>query len=501
MPHTLALFGRPRHWSDSHTFSTAVIVFLVLVSSTALWHQARSVDRLRLETTSQIQLRATQVTSAASSAVSILFRTVDFTARHLAEGYVNASEQEFEKRAQLSIERLPPGAIQQVAIISADGYLAYSNLGMTEKVFLGDRDHFKVHAESGRDQLFVSKPLLERVTKQWSVQFSRPILREGKFIGVAVVSVSPEHLQEALVDVALGSGDFIGVVRQTGELLTLNRDMDTTLGKTLDPDRPYLQVGAPSTGSYRARTNIDDVERISYWQRLDDYPVVVVLGLSSKSAFEPIERALADDDFTTILELATLWFGGISIALLVRRMNAQSRKRREMEFVAMNDTLTGLQSRHALMIQLDQALVNAAAEGTRLGILFLDLDGFKPVNDLYGHAAGDEVLKLISGRIKACVRKGDIVARIGGDEFVVVVRSMLDDEALPDLRGRISQSLADPFAIAGTEVRVGASIGMATFPEQGTSADVLLSLADDQMYKEKVTKAEARRTPISTPTP
>lgn len=476
---------RQKHWSESRTFGAAVVLLLLMVSAAVWWLHVQSAGRLRAEFTSQVQLRAAQVTSATSAAVSVLFRTVDATAQELAAGHAQSGPRGFDERARRAIERLPAGAVTQVAVIGADGYLAYSNLGTSERVFLGDREHFKVHQDSGLDQLFISKPLLGRVSKQWSIQFSRPILRDGRFDGVVVLSVSPSYLQQAVARVALGSDDAITVLRQSGEFLARNREMDAWLGQRADPSRPFLAANAPATGSYEARSAIDKIDRLSRWQRLPDYPVLVVLGLSTATTFEPLERANADDDLFTAAALAALWIAGLGMAWLARRVSAQVRQREAAEFAAMHDALTGLHSRHVLTNHLQQAIDQAALSGERLGVLFLDLDALKPVNDRYGHSAGDEVLKAVAGRIQGCVRGDDLVARIGGDEFVVVVHALQDDDALVQLHDRIHRSLEAPIAAGGVRVRMGLSIGRAVYPEDGSTAEVLLHHADQAMYAQK----------------
>ncbi len=474
-----------KHWSESRTFGTAVVLMLALVSAALWWQHAQASDRLRAEMTSQARLRAAQVTSAMSTAASILFRTVDTTARELAATYAQSRGKGFDERARLAIERLPPGVVLQVAVIGADGYLAYSNLGTSEKVFLGDREHFKVHLEGGRDQLFISQPVMGRVSKQWSIQFSRPIFQDGALAGVLVLSMSPSYLQEALADVALDSDDAVTILRQSGEYLARNKGMDGILGKSSDPGRPFLAPGAPPTGSLVARSNVDEIERLVHWQRLEQYPVLVVIGLGVQSVLRPVERTIADDRLKTGVGLGVLWVSGLTLAWLARRANAQGRHRRELEYVAMNDTLTGLRSRHALLRHLSDAIARASEAGGRVGVLYMDLNGFKPVNDLYGHAAGDEVLKVVGSRIRSCVRNDDVVARIGGDEFVVVLDPLVGDEALGNLRGRIAWSLSAPIQVADVEVRIGVSIGLAVYPDHGGSADALLVHADREMYQRK----------------
>ncbi|MFD0666571.1 diguanylate cyclase domain-containing protein [Ramlibacter sp. MAHUQ-53] len=474
-----------KHWSESRTFGTAVVALLLLVSGALVWQHANSSARLRAETEAQAQLRAAQVTSAATSAVSLLFRTVDITARDLAAAYAQGRGAGFEPLVRTAIERLPAGAVLQIAVIGADGYLAYSNLGMSGKVFLGDREHFTVHREGGGDRLFISKPLLGRVSRQWSIQFSRPITRDGQFAGVLVMSMSPGYLQEALAAVTLGSDDSLTVIRQTGEFMARNREMESALGKSADPTRPFLAPGAAPAGRFIARSLIDDVERISHWQRLDPYPVYVVLGLSSRTVYQPVEWAIAEDQLKTVVGLGLMWVTGIGMALLARRVSAQARQREELEQVAMTDSMTGLQSRHALMNHLNEAVAHAARNGERVGLLYMDLNGFKPVNDRFGHAAGDQVLRVVGGRIRACVRGGDMAARIGGDEFVVVLDPLPEDDALVQLRARIARTLTAPISIGGIEMQVGASIGLAVYPDDGDSADALLMHADQDMYRRK----------------
>jgi diguanylate cyclase (GGDEF)-like protein len=113
------------------------------------------------------------------------------------------------------------------------------------------------------------------------------------------------------------------------------------------------------------------------------------------------------------------------------------------------------------------------------------------VNDQYGHAVGDQVLQAVAGRLRNCVRGNDFPARIGGDEFVVVVAALADDASLAQLGQRIHEALARPLSVNGTSVRIGASIGLATFPENGRDADALLVHADKAMYAQKALVARS----------
>ena len=148
---------------------------------------------------------------------------------------------------------------------------------------------------------------------------------------------------------------------------------------------------------------------------------------------------------------------------------------------AFHDSLTGLPNRVLLLDRLAQALARAARAGTDVAVLFLDLDGFKTVNDSLGHAAGDELLEAVGARIASCVRGGDTAARFGGDEFAVLLEGANDAEVAVAAQ-RILGSLADPFAIAGREVFVSASIGIAVGSDE---SDDMLRNADLALYRAK----------------
>jgi diguanylate cyclase (GGDEF)-like protein len=132
-----------------------------------------------------------------------------------------------------------------------------------------------------------------------------------------------------------------------------------------------------------------------------------------------------------------------------------------------------------------QMLAHASRHGTRLGVMFVDLDHFKLVNDMQGHAAGDELLKEVAGRLSACVRSGDTVARISGDEFVVILGDLASAQNAAAVAQKVLERVVAPFSLSGREHFVSASIGIAIYPDDGDNADALVSAADAAMYRAK----------------
>ena len=153
--------------------------------------------------------------------------------------------------------------------------------------------------------------------------------------------------------------------------------------------------------------------------------------------------------------------------------------------MATHDSLTGLRNRLSIGDALEHAVNKGRRTGDSHAVLFIDLDGFKPVNDTLGHAAGDHLLREIAHRLRSRVRESDIVARLGGDEFVVMVDPVIDRQGLRALAAKLLAVIGEPVALHGGDVTVTASIGIAVFPDDGNEATTLLANADIAMYRAK----------------
>ena len=166
---------------------------------------------------------------------------------------------------------------------------------------------------------------------------------------------------------------------------------------------------------------------------------------------------------------------------------------RRAEYLAMHDALTGLPNRVLLLERLDQALASVSRRRDMAALLLLDLDRFKDVNDTLGHSAGDLLLKEVAARLSACVREVDTVARIGGDEFSIVLMGVNDALDAQRLSQRLIETCRMPFDLAGNEVLVTASIGVALIPTDGSIPDKLMQNADIALYRAKEEGRNASR--------
>jgi diguanylate cyclase (GGDEF)-like protein len=167
--------------------------------------------------------------------------------------------------------------------------------------------------------------------------------------------------------------------------------------------------------------------------------------------------------------------------------------------LADRDGLTGLFNRRRMLELMDAAIAEANRRRRCVGLLFIDLNGFKGINDEHGHAAGDKILTTVAARISARVRTGDFVCRYGGDEFVVILPSVPDAAAVTRVADMIRERVALPFWIHGCEQHLTAAIGESMYPHDGKSAEELLNRADQAMYRLKTRLARPMVSLGSTP--
>jgi diguanylate cyclase (GGDEF)-like protein/PAS domain S-box-containing protein len=177
---------------------------------------------------------------------------------------------------------------------------------------------------------------------------------------------------------------------------------------------------------------------------------------------------------------AFLGYRGVGLDITMRKLTEANISR-----LARFDSLTGLYNRTAFFERVGHALAAARRHDRAAAMLFVDLDRFKDVNDAFGHVAGDEVLKVMAQRLARAIRASDTVARLGGDEFIVLAEDVANQVDVNEFGLRLLEALSEPFMLHGQECRLGASIGVAMFPNDGEDAAILLKNADVAMYRAK----------------
>ena len=238
-------------------------------------------------------------------------------------------------------------------------------------------------------------------------------------------------------------------------------------------------------------TDSTDANRIDSIQSLE-YMVVAghnwTLMLRTKDAFESqFGRSMATSiavggAFLSVVMAVLAWqlIHGREMALRLASSMTE-----ELRHMAQHDPLTGLPNRALFNDRLQQELSRAKRQNGRFAMVFLDLDQFKPINDNYGHAIGDQILKEVAKRLQKCVRAADTVGRIGGDEFVVLLAYLTETDHVLELADKLRLALRPPFIVNGRPLNLSCSVGVAVYPDNGTDAITLVKNADEAMYRAK----------------
>ncbi|MBN2077391.1 MAG: diguanylate cyclase [Spirochaetes bacterium] len=286
-----------------------------------------------------------------------------------------------------------------------------------------------------------------------------------------------DNLEEAADDLStvndiLQMEKEVGVSDQTlDEALAQNEDTETKVEKASDD---LAQVNKELTQEVVERTVIESElagMKIDLAEARED--------LSKSRAEGMTERTVIES------ELA-----GVKIDLAEAREDLSTSRAREEESrqIAFKDALTGLPNRVIFEQALDHGLVQARRNGWGLAVLFIDIDKFKNINDSHGHDLGDDVLLMVAKHLQSSVRAEDTVSRWGGDEFVCLLLEVKQEDAVTRLAVEIVNRIAESFELDGIVISVRASIGIAFYPADGETADILFKNADRAMYKAKGTE-------------
>ncbi|MBK4736549.1 GGDEF domain-containing response regulator [Noviherbaspirillum pedocola] len=242
-------------------------------------------------------------------------------------------------------------------------------------------------------------------------------------------------------------------------------------------DLILLDMHMPGMNGLEVMERLREVEKDSY---------LPVLAITGDRNFKIAALQAGARDFLTkpydMTEFQMRIRNMLEVRLLYKKVAEQGRLEKEM---ALHDALTGLPNRRLLVDRIEKSMQHASRGHNMMAVMYLDLDGFKAVNDTHGHGCGDELLKNVADRLRRATRKEDTVARIGGDEFVIVLSDIahVDDVLRP--ASKILRFLSTPFDVASVTVSVSTSIGIAFYPGDGNDVEELISRADRALYDAK----------------
>jgi len=209
-------------------------------------------------------------------------------------------------------------------------------------------------------------------------------------------------------------------------------------------------------------------------------PIVAMTKIMSKLSNDELEVNISVNERKDEI-------GHMADAMVVFKQNAIDRANlhRELRYIVEHDPLTDLYTRKFVLEQVPTLMKQALKDGTRLVLMFIDVDDFKLINDTYGHSVGDRVLTGVANNLKSCIRSNDIVARIGGDEFLILLPEISDLDDSKHVAQKIVSSVQIPLPITGDDTKLTLSIGMSVFPDDGNDVLELMRQADKAMYSVK----------------
>ena len=275
--------------------------------------------------------------------------------------------------------------------------------------------------------------------------------------------------------------DSIYFKDRQGRLLRVNRKMARDLG-CKDPAELVGKTDVELFGQeFGQRTMLDDSRVME-----TDQPLI---GLTESRELESGQFNWTLTSKTPLHDAAGTVVGLLGIT---REINELKQAEITLEHLATHDSLTGLPNRYLMFDRLNQLLIRAERYATRFAVLFIDLDGFKRINDSRGHDIGDLLLRAVGERLSRSVRAADTVARIGGDEFVVLLDALRGGRDATAVAQKIRDALGRPHSLPGGPATVTVSVGISLYPEDGHDAEMLLKAADVAMYRTKPEAAALR---------
>ena len=345
----------------------------------------------------------------------------------------------------------------------------------------------------GNDAAAVIEPYIARVKLGESVSYERPLVFPNGTSGVIEVTLIPHFGANRAT---LGAFVLINNITRHRAAEQAIRDSEERLRKfseatsegivfiengiIVDCNEACSRMFRIPSNELIGRANMDFVAPES----------VEAVTNNIRAGFErPYEVTLVRADGTHFIADVVgkdIVSGGRTLRMTAMR-DISDRKQAEarIQFLAHHDILTHLPNRALLMDRLQILLASARRQNSMIGVLFIDLDNFKTINDSLGHFAGDELLKRVAGRLQSCLRGADMVGRLGGDEFVVVITDLSTADDIAPVAEKIAEAISEPFSLEEQILSVSGSIGISVFPRDGETPDTLIRNADAAMYLAK----------------
>jgi diguanylate cyclase (GGDEF)-like protein len=426
--------------------------------------------------------------------------------------------------------RLAPFFSLGLVVVAADGKSAiadYPVLGGRRALDFNDRDWFIAARDTGR--FAIGKPTIGRAAFQGVVHMAVPVKDSNGQVAAVLMGVTALNMPGFLDNIEshkIGSTGSLLLFSPRDEIIVTSTEPQLRLQPTPRPGANRLHDQAmEGWRGHGVTVNAFGVETVAAFASVPRANWVVVARMPTDEVLSAATALMRANLRSSVVSAAVLIVvlivllsylmrplknsaqhmramadGHAPLSMLpavqqdevgemVESFNALVMKLQDSEIqmvqLAHNDPLTGLPNRRSFMTHLPKMVALAERQCSRLAVLFIDLDGFKQVNDSHGHQVGDKLLQQVAARLSQEVRKSDLVGRIGGDEFMLLLTDCHDQESIAAFARKIIDKISQPYTADGVEMNIGASIGIALFPEHAIDVEALITLADAAMYEVK----------------
>jgi len=444
--------------------------------------QVANLSLILAEHTSQIIFSANTVLQSIEDVIAVERIQTEKRYREFA-----SSKKSFE----LLEEKTKSNSILDVTtFVGSDGrVLNFSRSYPAPDIDLSDRDYFTYLKTHNDHETFYSTPVQNKGNGKWVFYLARRINgKNNEFLGVILTGVSVEVFSSLYERIGVNIGEGVGITlyRDDKTLVTRWPLVESLIGKVNTNkliDQSLLAAEDSNgviftSGPGFTRQNSEPVERMISYRKVNQYPFIVGVVVPESLYLSNWYKNAFGVLIASVLSIIIIFIGAYTFLLSYRRSA-------ENEYRAHHDALTELPNRSLFSDRLSTALVVCKRKQTELAILFIDLDNLKTINDVNGHTAGDAVLVAVAKRMQQCLRESDTVARIGGDEFTVLLPDVGTEDAAMRVAEKIRTALMDPIDADGYTLTTSASIGVAIFPFHGLNATDLMNNADTAMYAAK----------------
>lgn len=462
--------------------SAALVLLLAVLGLFLATAHRHAVQNATLTTSNLVQVIESSLVNDFERIEGLLgFVGREFSA-HEQAGHVGDEAEDAHIRFVLQRLEASFDRIAALNIFDAEGRLLLSSQPVSGPVEIGDLSYFRLLRDDPAVDVAFSVVRVAGTTGRRSIAMAHA-MRDGNgvFRGIAGAVMDIDAMDALFRNIDVGEGG-VALLRRSDDLTLVQRHPmlnEADFNQPLPLDNPIRQrvESGETAGTLRYTASTDGMERIGSFRVMERYPFYVQVAFA-----ESHYLAAWWNEVRAVGVVAVIVLGAFGFAILRLRRDDEA-----LLHVAHFDALTHLPNRVLLADRLEQAMYRAGRNERQIALAYIDLDGFKEVNDRHGHAVGDRLLVEVARRMKDCLREGDTVARVGGDEFVVVLSDVRTPAICMSLVRRLIAAIDRPAEVGGLDLHVTSSVGVTFYPQrEPVEAEQLLRQADQAMYQAKL---------------